>query len=390
VAVRGVYSAAEEAMLAATEALFDTLVGFDDTRGRLVATEESMVNMARAADPWNLLWRKEEYARRTRWKDIIGHPMFLDRLSGGGIGEMPASPECGYQHLVFVGEDWKFFHPVRKGDVFRVFRRRPEIVDVTSDDGEGPRTFGLMEVNKDYVNQDEKVVAQVRAFTQRTFLPGVPQSPSISEYAYSMEELRYIAKTIGQEHVRGAAPRYWEDVNLGDRILPTVLGPTSMVDNVMSFTATPDFLMEVTPREWLVMALDKNIAEEFVPVPATGLFQQRGGPAGHHWSNRAAQAEGEPLAFLFAKLSRLLMCRCVTNWMGDDGWLAAYRWRHAMRTPVGDTLVARGQVTGKRDQGAAHLVDLSIWIENMRGMITEVAQATVVLRSKVEHEGRTT
>jgi acyl dehydratase len=389
VAVRGVYSAAEKAMLAGTNALFDTMVGFDDSRGRLVATEDAMITMARAADPWNLLWRKEDYARRTRWKDIIAHPLFLDRLSGGGIGDMPASPECGHQHAVFIGEDWKFFSPVHRGDVFQVFRRRPEIVDVTSEDGEGPRTFGLVEVNKDYVNQDERVAVQVRGYVERSFLPEAPKSPEIPEYAYTMEEFRYLAKLIGQERVRGANPRYWEDVEVGDSTLPTVLGPTSMVDNVMSYVATPDFLMEMTPREWLSMGLEKGIAEEFIPDPTTGLFYQRGGLVGQHWSHRAAQAHGEPLAVLFAKLPRLLMCRCVTNWMGDDGWLMAFRWRHVTRTPLGDALVARGEVTGKRAQGDVHLADLTIWIENLRGMISGVAQATVSLPSKAQQTGRT-
>ncbi len=373
-------------MLAGANALFDTMVGFDDSRGRLVATEEAMLTMARAADPWNLLWRKEDYARRSRWKEMIAHPLFLDRLHGGGTADLTAAADMGYQHVVFIGEDWKFLLPVHKGDVFQVFRRRPEIVDVTSEGG--PRTFGLTETNKDYVNHEERVVAQVRAYTQRIFLPEAPKPATMPEYAYTMEELRYLAKTIGEERVRGAAVRYWEDVNVGDRTLPAVLGPTSMVDNLSSHIATPDPRMDVTPRDWLLMALDKGIGEEFIPGPAAGLFYQRGGPAGQHWSERSAQAEGEPRAFLFAKLSRLLMCRCATNWMGDDGWLAAYRWRHLMRTPVGDALTARGQVTGKRTQGDAHLVDLTLWIENVRGMISEVAQATVALRSKVQQAGR--
>ncbi len=373
-------------MLAGADALFDTLVGFDDSKGRLVATEEAMVTMARAADPWNLLWRKEDFARRSRWKEMVAHPLFLDRLHSEGVGALPAAPECGYQHRVFIGEDWKYLHPVHRGDVFQVFRRRPEIVDVTPEGG--PRTFGLTETNKDYVNQDERVAAQVRVYVQRTFLTEIPEPRPMPEYAYTMEELRYLAAIIGEERVRGAAVRYWEDVDVGDRTLPTVLGPTSMVDNLTSYMVTPDLLMEVTPRDWLLMALDKGISEEFIPDATTGLFHLRGGPVGRHWSDHSAQAEGEPRAFLFAKLSRLLMCRCVTNWMGDDGWLASYRWRHLTRTPVGDALIARGQITGKRAQGDAHLVDLTLWIENLRGMVSEVAQATVALRSKMQQAGR--
>lgn len=389
-AARGVYSPAEKAMLAAANDMFDTMVGWDDSTGRLVATEESMIAMARATDPWNLLWRKEEYARGTRWKEIIAHPFYLDRLSGRGIGDLPAARAIGHQHFLFIGEDWRFFLPVRKGDVLRVFRRRPEIVDVTPEDGQAPRTFGLVEVDKDYVNQDEKVVAQVRAYTQRTFLPEKPKQMSIPEYRYTKEELRYIGDTIRQEHVRGREVRYWEDVELGSRTLPAVLGPTGMIDNLMSYVATPDFLMDITPREWFLMALDRNLPEEFIEDPETGLLCVRGGPQGQHWSDRAAQAEGEPRALLFAKLSRTLMCRCVTNWMGNDGFLVRFRWRHMMRTPVGDTLVARAQVTNKKLDGGVNLAELSVWTENLRGMLAEAAVATVALRSRAGQSGEAT
>ena len=297
-AVRGVYTPAEEAMLEATHALFATLMSWDDSRGRLTVTEESMVNMARAADPWNLLWRKPEYARGSRWKDIVAHPLFIDRLTGGGIGDMPGAAACGYQHFVWIGEDWRFMHPVRRGDVLRVWQRRPDIIDLTPGDGESPRTFGLVESDKDCVNQEDKVVAQLRAYTQRVFAPAPPKPPNIPEYAYTREELRHLADLARQEHVRGAEPRYWQDVNLGDRTLPTVLGPTSMMDNALANMATPDFLMHVTPREWLLMGLDKAINEEFIPGPAAGLFYQRGGPAGQFWSDHAARAVGHPRAVL--------------------------------------------------------------------------------------------
>jgi acyl dehydratase len=387
VAVRGVYTAPEEAMLEATHALFATLMSWDDSKGRFTVTEESMVNMARAADPWNLLWRKPEYARGTRWRDIIVHPLYFDRLTGGGIGEMPNSAGCGHQHFIWIGEDWKFSYPVHKGDVLRVWRRRPDIVDLTSPSGEGPRIFGLVEADKDCVNQEDKVVAQLRTYTQRTFSPKQAKPPELAEYAYTRDELRHLADLIRQEHVRGAEPRYWQDVNLGDRTLPTVLGPTSMMDNAVAYIATPDYFMDVTPREWLLLGLDKAINEEFIPSPDPGRFYQRGGPSGLHWSDHAAQAEGHPRATLSPKLARLLMIRCVTNWMGDDAFLTRFRWRHIMPTTVGDALVARAQVVNKRVEGDTRLVDLSVQVENLRGMISQISVATVALRSRTEQSG---
>ena len=230
---------------------------------------------------------------------------------------------------------------MRDGDVFRLFRRRPEMIDVTPEGGKGPRTFGLMEVDKDYVGQDEKVAAAVQSFVERSFPP--PEVPGLTEYAYTMEELRYIGETIGEEQVAARHAALLGGCRGRERTCPPVLGRPARSTTVKSYMATPDFLMAVTPREWLLMGARQGYRRGVHPRPDTDCSISGGGSAGQHWSNRAAHAEGEPLAFLFAKLSRLLMCRCVTNWMGDDGWLASYRWRHVMRTPVGDTLVARGQ-----------------------------------------------
>jgi acyl dehydratase len=388
VAERGIYNKAEEEMLDATNALFDGMAGWDEAKSRLAVTRESMLTMAHAADPFNPLWNDGEYAKGTRWGDLIAHPLFFDRLATGGIGMMPAAPELGYQHLIFIGEDWKFFRPARAGDVFRLFRRRPQVIDVTPEEGKSPRTFGLIEADKDYIGEDGQVAAQSQNYVERRFLPGPPELPGLQEYAYTMEELRYIGETMKEEKVRGAEPRYWEDVEEGEATAPAVLGPTGPVDLVKSYVATPDFLMAITPREWFLRALDEGIAEEFIPDDTPGLFYVRGGFGAWHWTTRAANAAGESLPFLFAKLSRLTMCRCLTNWMGDDGFLAAYNWRHIMRTPVGDTLVARGKVTGRRTEGDARLVDLDVWIENIRGVITEAAHATVQLPSKADPVGR--
>lgn len=389
VAVRGSYTKAEEEMLAGTNAMFDALAGWDEAKSSLAVTRESMLTMAKAADPFNPLWNDAEYAKTTRWSDLIAHPFFFDRLASGGIGMMPAAPECGYQHLILIGEDWRFSRPAREGDVFRLWRRRPQVIDVTPEDGKGPRTFGLIEADKDFVDQDGKVAASMQSFVERRFLPGPPAPSNLPEYAYTMEELGYIGETLKREQVRGAEPRYWEGVKVGESTAPAVLGPTGPVDNVKSYVATPDFLMAVTPREWFLRALAEGIDEEFLPAEAPGLFHVRGGFGAWHWTSHAARAAGEPHPFLFAKLSRLTMCRCLTNWMGDDGFLAAYSWRHIMRTPVGDTLIARGKVTDKRAEGELHLVDLDVWIENIRGVITEAARATIQLPAKTESRSKT-
>ena len=81
------------------------------------------------------------------------------------------------------------------------------------------------------------------------------------------------------------------------------------------------------------------------------------------------------------------MLRCATNWMGDDAFLTRFRWRHIMPIPVGDALVARAQVVNKRVEGDTRLVDLSVSVENLRGMVSQVSMVSVALRSRTEQSG---
>ena len=121
---------------------------------------------------------------------------------------------------------------------------------------------------------------------------------------------------------------------------------------------------------------------EFISNPTTGLYHPKGGGAGRHWSDYSAQAEGEPRAFLFGVLSRYTMARCVTNWMGDDGYFRVYKWRHINRNPVGDALIGQAEVLDKRVENGEYLVDLEVYLRNLRGNTPEMAFVTVGLLSR--------
>jgi acyl dehydratase len=75
----------------------------------------------------------------------------------------------------------------------------------------------------------------------------------------------------------------------------------------------------------------------------------------------------------------------VTNWAGDDGWVAELGVRLTMPNLVGDVTWCKGVVVAKRvgDDGA-HLVDLSCWGETQRGDRNVEATAVVRLPSRSE------
>jgi hypothetical protein len=78
-----------------------------------------------------------------------------------------------------------------------------------------------------------------------------------------------------------------------------------------------------------------------------------------------------------------LMSRLVTNWMGDDGFLRRVNLLKLNNHPLGDTLFGRGKVKKKYiSANGEYLVDLEVWVETIRGYVSDVATATVSLISR--------
>jgi acyl dehydratase len=383
-AVRNTYSQAERQMLEAEAKRFDGMVGWHEPRRPMVATEDSIRRVGLGVDPWNPLWHDEVYAAATRWGSLAAYPTYQGFFGATGIMELRAPAECGTQYMIWIGEDYEFHRPIRPGDVFRVWVARPELFDVTPP-GDGPRVYGLIEGDLDYYNQHSELVGSLRNFVQRTFRVDRPPVHPMPEYSYTADEIRYIGRLMRGEEITGATVRYWDDVQVGDELRPIVTGPTNMGTNSLTSAITPDlgdFFRHA--RDFYLMSLPEGgeLGPEFIFDPAKDRYLIRGGMMSRHWSDLAAQAEGEPCAWLFGVVSRFSLLRILTNWMGDDGFVRRFKWRHMTRTRVGDTMVARARVVGKRQQHGEYLVDLQVWLRNLRGNVSEAAVATVALPAR--------
>ncbi len=76
------------------------------------------------------------------------------------------------------------------------------------------------------------------------------------------------------------------------------------------------------------------------------------------------------------------MARLITNWIGDDGFVCKFGWRHIWRTPVGDAFLVNGKVIKKYVDNGEHLADVHVWCLNLRGTVTDMALSTVKLLSR--------
>jgi len=295
---------------------------------------------------------------------------------GKMVAIQQASPECGYSDLKRVGEDWDFFRPVRPGDYLRGWNRRGVLKDVTSLDGKGPRKWGLLESDLDRINQRDELVSKFKLNVEITFSPELPKPDAMPKIRLTKEELDFIEEVADKEEVRGANVRYFEDVNVGDKITPIAFGPTTVVDVAAEMGGMPPFDPKMVRKNMRYGQLTGKMK----PDPETGFYAFGG--LERHFLDSAALLEGKPRGFLFAVMSRGVLARSITSWMGDDAFMKKFHWRHIALTPIGDALIAKGKVVNKRVENGEYLVDLEVWLDNMRGNIPEVAVATVSLLSK--------
>ena len=219
----------------------------------------------------------------------------------------------------------------------------------------------------------DEIITKFKLYNDAVIVPEPPQrAVPQPDYVYTKEELAHIDRVFAEEEILGARIRWWEDVSPGEELRPVIMGPTTLWDQIVYTAGRQE--MELVP----MMEMRRRGAMLFLD-PATGVTHH--GIEWHH-ADLVAQLMGMPYAMHYGVVSRQLLARCVTNWMGDDGFITKFHWRHLANFKIGDTCIGRGKVTGKRVEGGEHLVDISLWVENLRGYVSVPAIATVSLLSR--------
>jgi hypothetical protein len=280
-----------------------------------------------------------------------------------------------------MGHDYEYFQPIRPGDTIRTWAFRPTLEDSTDLSGKGPRKFRYIDGQCDYINQRDEIIGTLKQRVEVTLHEGRPTvDKPYDDYGYTQKELDYLAEVFESERPRGAEIRYWEDVNVGDDMGTITDGPTTFLN--MPFPTPPAPPGGVPRRAFMRYQepLGGPVMVGYIPDRDTGLLYPVHG--GRHGNDRAARFEGGPHAWIFNVQSRYPMSRLITNWIGDDGFVCKFGWRHVWRTPVGDAFLVNGKVLKKYVDKGEHLLDLSVWCLNLRGTITDMAFATVKLVSK--------
>lgn len=189
-----------------------------------------------------------------------------------------------------------------------------------------------------FYNQREELVA-IRAEREESKKRG--KYTQVEKVTYTDEEIAQIDAELEREVPRGARPRWWENVEVGEALDPVVKGPLTLPDMVtwLQGIGSPHVR---SGKYW--MQYRKSSPKVAVKDPATGIPQS---VERVHWDDYMAAGIGMPAAYDYGSQRGGYATYFATNWVGDDGWVAELDFQFRGMFFHSDVFRINGQVIDK-------------------------------------------
>ncbi len=325
----------------------------------------------------NPLWCDPAYAAAGPHGGIVALPSFifpLNRVLSGYVGGLPGI------HAMWAGANLTWHDWFRRGDEVEVTAHLKDLVEHNT------RFAGraIQQIyHAEFRNQDGTLVAEGESWcfrierdTARELGTKYDAAKAREPYRYDEEILERIWSLYKAEEVRGAEPRYVEDVKVGDVVPPIVKGP---------MTAT-GFIAYAQGWGGLYIRANKLAWKQLEKHPGLGLANGVGipdVPERVHWENDLATDVGTPAAYDYGPERCSWLTHHVTNWMGDTGFLRHHNSEIRRHNPVGDWMTIEGTVTAiKADTDGTPLVEITQQAHQQDGELSATGVALVRLPSR--------
>jgi len=350
------------------------------------------VDLRRTHQSWNTE-ASPDAVRQFCWGIGDDNPLFCDpsygRSSHGGSGLAPGcflytidttvvAPKLRGIQWLYGGTDWEWYRPIRHRDSFTVQAR---LLDAVEKRGSKAKAFIIQTGEVLYTNQHGELVCRALGHTART--PRAKAKDGLKYEArethrYTQEELEQIAQAIESEELRGATPRYWEDVTVGDWIQPMLKGPLNITDMICWYSGGGH---SYQAHRRAHLQRKRHPADSFVN-PDTGAQDSA---ARGHTESKMAREVGMPGGYDVGPQRISWMGQLMTNWMGDTGFMR--KLSATIRRPniFGDVSWCKAQIVDKRVEEGIHVVDLALQVDNQLGETT--AKGTAVVELPVRQSG---
>ncbi|WP_459618597.1 FAS1-like dehydratase domain-containing protein [Bordetella sp. 2513F-2] len=340
------------------------------------ATRDNIRHYAHGIGDDNPLWCDPEYAARTRHGGILALPSFLfatSRIVSGYVGGLPGV------HAMWSGADWSWHLPVRRNDTISTEAYLKDLV-------EHETRFAGRAVQQiyhvDFYNQEGDKVAEADSWCFRTERDHAREHGSKYREVrareprrYTPEELREAYKLYAMEEVRGATPRYWEDVAEGEPLPVLFKGPMTVTGFIAYAQGWGGLYIRANKLAW-------QLIDAHPGVGITNRFGIPDVPERVHWEEEFALEVGAPGAYDYGPERNSWLTHHLTNWMGDDGFLRKSHCKIRRHNPEGDMLFIKGRVRRKYVEDGRHLVEIEQEARNQDDELSVLGTGVVELPSR--------
>lgn len=359
-------------MLGEMRALIGTELRTEACVNNEYATRIAILRFAEGIGDDNPLWTDAQYAASAPNGTLIAPPSFIFACLG--------SVQVGWKGLGGFHAETKlnFLRPIRVDDKItaRVF--------FDGFDGPIESNFGGRRIKdylrQEYRNQNNELVAQFicsRMRFERSEMQKRAASRAIElPHPWTAEQIAAIEEDILAENPRGATPRYWDDVNVGDEIDTVTKGPIGLTDEIAYIAAGAAPIPRIAAHGVALRRYRKHPKWAFRD-PATHALEP---VYSVHYNDYAARLQGAQAAYDVGIQRTCWGIHGLTNWMGDAGSLKSYDCQYRSHVYLSDVVRLGGRVEAKEiDADGNAIVRIATWARNQRDQEVMPGTATVAL-----------
>lgn len=319
-------------------------------------------------------------------------PVAMDDAHGTGpscIGMIPNS------HLIFGGDEWWFHGPrVFAGDMLHNHRVPLDYV-VKDTSFAGPTCF--QRGDNYYYNQEGDLIAKQRstAIRYRPDLaresggsPGDHEDPEWSDDDLALLEDQKF-EWIKMLHDLGHGKRYWEDVNIGDKLPTRIIGPHSIASFTTEWRAylftlwcgvkrRTDLDIEALGFTGDMAGKEQDpVLELENPEMTDGAYI---GPSRGHLFPRYARQVGMPRGYGYGASMGAWILDYFSGWAGEWGMVVHSNCSYRAPSLTGDISAMNAVVVDKLiDEEGRSLVQVDFKMTNQSGVTSATAKAEIEL-----------
>lgn len=347
---------------------------------------DAIRNFALGIGDDNPLFIDEDYAKATRWGGVIAPSIIMAVTNRPLLGDrIPKDKRDLVKGLfkgcqIFMsGGTWNWYRPIYPGDTVYSFEGEESVEEKKSEFG--GRTVHII---RQYVkfNQRGEIIGIYRALriiAERDTARKKGKYASLEAASYTKDEAQAIDAAYLAEAARSSAPRYWEDVQVGDEFMPLLKGPLTMTEVILAHCAGYGFAPYRMLAASRVAAKDRQVMRGMYSRNDQGVYDTE---ARVHWDRELAKKVGNPEAYDWGLQREFWLHHALTDWAGDDGFVLRQRDEVRKFNYMGDLQTLGGRVVRHYEEAGQALVDVEVVATNQRGEKTAFADATIALPSR--------